>query len=54
MKNLFLMLAVLLSVSTFTACSDDIDDVTPQVEVEEVTAPDGDDPEDLENTVAFP
>ncbi len=52
MKNLFLMLVILLGVSLFTACSDDIDDVTPQVEVEEVTAPDGDDPEDLEKSAA--
>lgn len=45
MKNLFLMLTLVLGVSIFTACSDEIDDVTPQIEMEDVTAPDGGDPE---------
>ena len=43
MKKLFVIIAVVMSGFVFNACTEETEDVTPQIEVEEVTAPEGDD-----------
>ena len=42
MKKLFVIITLVMSGFVFNACTDEVDDVTPQIEVDEVTAPDGD------------
>lgn len=39
MKKLFVIIAVVMSGFVFNACTEETEDVTPQIEVEEVTAP---------------
>ncbi len=46
MKNLFVIITLVMSGFVFNGCTDEVEDPTPQIEVEEVTAPEGDDPED--------
>ena len=41
MKKLFVIIALLMSGFVFNACTDEANDVTPQIEVDEVPAPDG-------------
>lgn len=42
MKKLFVIIALLMSGFVFNACTEEADDVTPQMQLDEVTAPDGD------------
>ena len=42
MKKLFVIITLVMSGFVFNACTDEADDVVPQIEVDEVTAPDGD------------
>ena len=42
MKKLFVIITLVMSGFVFNACTDEVDDVTPQIEVDEVTAPEGD------------
>ena len=49
MKKLFVIITLVMSGFVFNACTDEADDVTPQIEVDEVTAPDGDDDQDHGN-----
>lgn len=46
MKNLFVIITLVMSGFVFNGCTDEVEDPTPQIEVEEVTAPDGDGPKD--------
>ena len=48
MKKLFVIIALLMSGFVFNACTEEADDVTPQIKVDEVTATDGDDPKEKE------
>lgn len=41
MKKLFVIITLVMSGFVFNACTDEADDVTPQIEVDEVTAPEG-------------
>ena len=50
MKKLFVIIALLMSGFVFNACTEEANDVTPQIEVDEVTAPDGDGPEEKEKS----
>ena len=42
MKKLFVIIALLMSGFVFNACTEEANDVTPQIEVDEVTAPEHD------------
>lgn len=46
MKKLFVIITLVMSGFVFNACTDEADDVVPQIEVDQVIAPDGGDPED--------
>ena len=48
MKKLFVIIALLMSGFVFKACTEEANDVTPQIEVDEVTAPEGDHDQDTD------
>ena len=50
MKKLFVIITVVMSGFVFNACTEEADNVTPQIEVDEVTAPeDGEQDEQVKN-----
>lgn len=46
MKKLFVIIALLMSGFVFNACTEEANDVTPQIEVDEVPAPEEQDNQD--------
>ncbi|MDN5215958.1 hypothetical protein QQ020_28025 [Fulvivirgaceae bacterium BMA12] len=48
MKNLFVIITLVMSGFVFNGCTDEVEDPLPQIEVEEVTAPGGDEPEETQ------
>ncbi len=46
MKNILWIIMLLFICSINSSCTDNIEDVVPQVDIEEVNSPDGDDEDD--------